>query len=129
MGKRLLINGIAVTILQTLIHYLLMNITWLAVFRGKEEALVDNIGGDFGVVSSTIVFAMFVTITNILTAVINRNSWTWGLLGLLALLYSLAWIEDFSSWPFRAIVAILIGLVSIFINVPINARLTTRNIA
>jgi hypothetical protein len=62
-------------------------------------------------------------VTNVLAALINRRFLTWGLLGIITLLYLIGWGEDFDTWPWKTTLFLVAGLFTIFIKFTVDKKL------
>ena len=126
MVKRVFITGLLTTGLQIAIYYGLLYLGWTLgklIHEPTKLTLTEAIEFGMLIKLSLILFGAMLIAVNILSAIVNRKNFTWGLLCIITILYVIGWGEDFDTWPWKTTLFLIAGLFTIFIKPSIDKRL------
>jgi len=71
---------------------------------------------------SVLLLGTMLLTANLISSLINRKAWTLGLMTIVATIYFIGWIEDFSHWPWATILFISVGLTTIYLKLFIDKK-------
>jgi hypothetical protein len=125
MIKRILINGLLTTVVQIVFYVIILYLfaTFGAlIFDSQGFAKgIENIG--YSVIMSVLLLGTILLPVNLILSIINKKVWTFGLLTIVAAIYFIAWIEDFSNWPWTTVLFLLVGLTTIYLKFFLDKKL------
>ncbi len=111
MLTRILTKGLLASGLQVLVYFVALYVFWyltVAFFRPVNREI-----SDLAVAISIPLFAIIVTVQNLMSSIINRKWFTITLFVLTVIIYLIGWGENINSFPFSAVIFILVGLLSL----------------
>ncbi len=126
MPKRLLLHGLLTSVIQTLTYCLGLIITWCILrLLDKQYEYLPTAG--FAVLFCILLFAIFVTLQNIITTIVNKKWLTLLLFILTTCLISLVELYCLIDWKkeysLRIILNLIAGLMALIIKFPIDTFL------
>jgi hypothetical protein len=68
----------------------------------------------YPVIMSVLLLGTMLLIANLISSLINKKVWTLGIFTIVAIIYFIGWIEDFSNWPLTTIIFITVGFITIY---------------
>jgi hypothetical protein len=122
MIKRILVNGLLVSMIQIAIYFVLLkSIQFFQTFTITENhrELISN----FHLEISTILFSAIVAIQNISTTLINKKWYTWTGFSFAIFFYLVGWGEDLNSWPIKTLLFLLVGIFTLSMKFYIDKKL------
>ena len=113
MIKRILVNGLLTTVVQIIFYTIILYVFFIfSVLISDSHSLMD-IG--YPVIMSELLLGTMLLIANLISSLINKKTWTLGLLTIVASIYFIGWIEDFNNWPWTTIIFLSVGLTTIYL--------------
>jgi hypothetical protein len=120
---RILTKGLMASGLQVLFYFIALYVLWystVSIFR------TDNIKiDDLAVGTSVLLFAIIVTLQNLMSSIINKKWVTNFLFVFSIIVYLIGWGEDIKSFPYSATIFIIVGLLSLSIKFYLDIRIDT----
>lgn len=110
MIKRVLINGLLISGIQVLLIYVLLSISWYISMRNNSNALTE-----LALLMGRWIFTVLVLFSNLISAIVNRKRATQILSGLVALIYILCWVEDFTTYTIPTLLVMFSGVISVLL--------------
>ncbi|MBS1490177.1 MAG: hypothetical protein JSS93_06605 [Bacteroidetes bacterium] len=126
MIERILFNGLLTTVIHLILYVVFLYGGWSMgklIHAPKEITIIELESFGIEIILSFWLFAILLFVANIISAVINKNQWTYSLLAVAALLYALGWSEDFNSWPWQTALFIIAGVITIFFKFFIDRKI------
>jgi hypothetical protein len=121
MKHRILIQFLLSTIIQLICYVGILYLAKVTLdFTTNDKYILMS---DYGIQLSTVIFTMIISVQNLLTALINRKWFTWIGILIVLIIYSIGWGEDFSSWPERTIIYLIIGFYIILGKIQLDSTL------
>jgi len=125
MIKRILVNGLLTTVVQIIFYIIILylcSIFGALIFDSQSFAKgVADIG--YPVIMSVLLLGTMLLIANLISSLINKKVWTLGLLTIVATIYFIGWIEDFSNWPWTTILFLSAGLTTIYLKFFVDKKI------
>ena len=111
MIRRILFQFLLGSIIQLIFYVGLLYLAKLVLDLtiNDPRILMDR----HGILLSASLGTSIFSVQNLLTAIINRKWFTWTGIVIVLILYSMGWGEDFSAWPERTVIHLLIGFAVI----------------
>jgi len=125
MIKRILVNGLLTTLVQIIFYIivLFLCVTFDSLlFNSKSLSnRVTDIG--YPLTISVLFLGTMLLTANLISSLFNKQIMTLGLLTVVATIYFIGWIEDFSHWPWATTLFISVGLVTIYLKLFVDKKL------
>lgn len=121
MLTRVLTKGLMASGLQVVFYFTALYVLWYltAPFIRPENIKIS----DLAVGTSVLLFAIIVTLQNLVSSIINKKGITIFLFVVAVTIYLIVWGEDIKSFPFSATVYIIVGLLSLSIKLFIDNKI------
>jgi hypothetical protein len=106
-----------------LFYFIALYVLWystVSIFR-PDNIKID----DLAVSTSVLLFAIIVTLQNLMSSIINKKWVTNFLFVFSIIVYLIGWGEDIKSFPYSATIFIIVGLLSLSIKFYLDIRIDT----
>jgi hypothetical protein len=120
---RILTKGLMASGLQVLFYFIALYVLWystVSIFR-PDNIKID----DLAVSTSVLLFAIIVTLQNLMSSIINKKWVTNFLFVFSIIVYLIGWGENIKSFPYSATIFIIVGLLSLSIKFYLDIRIDT----
>jgi hypothetical protein len=120
---RILTKGLMASGLQVLFYFIALYVLWystVSIFR-PDNIKID----DLAVSTSVLLFAIIVTLQNLMSSIINKKWVTNFLFVFSIIVYLIGWGEDIKSFPYSVTIFIIVGLLSLSIKFYLDIRIDT----
>jgi hypothetical protein len=120
---RILTKGLMASGLQVLFYFIALYVLWystVSLFR-PDNIKID----DLAVSTSVLLFAIIVTLQNLMSSIINKKWVTNFLFVFSIIVYLIGWGEDIKSFPYSVTIFIIVGLLSLSIKFYLDIRIDT----
>ena len=109
MIKRIFILGIVMSLIQTLVYFIFVEVLQFAETKFVAESSRQITNSILPYV--ILIFFEIVLFQNILSSIVNRKLFTWIMLSLSAIFLLSAFFKPFSLWPSLPFILIIVSLL------------------